>query len=126
MFENLNLFRLSGALARHAGQRQTVISQNVAQADTPGYRARDLPAFSELTKSRGTAPRATRAGHLIGADPPGTARAFEVRAPADLNGNTVSLEDEILKAVGAKRDHDKALGIYRTSLRILRSSLGRR
>jgi flagellar basal-body rod protein FlgB len=45
--------------------------------------------------------------------------------PTDPNGNSVSVEQEILRSVDAKRQHDRAIAIYRSSLKILRSSLGR-
>ena len=45
MFEKLELTRMAQALAAHAGARMAVIAQNVANADTPGYKAKDLPDF---------------------------------------------------------------------------------
>ena len=70
MFERLEMFRLAGALAEHAGQRQTVAAQNVAQADTPGYRALAVEDFASSYggDARGDpfAMRATRPGHLGG------------------------------------------------------------
>ena len=63
MFERLALSRLAGALANHAADRQAMVAENVANADTPGYRARDLRPFAELME-RGDMPMAvTRAGH---------------------------------------------------------------
>ena len=47
MFSNLTVFKTAHAMAVHAGARQALIAQNVANADTPGYRARDLPSFAE-------------------------------------------------------------------------------
>ena len=44
---------------------------------------------------------------------------------SDPNGNSVAIEDEILRSVDAKRQHDRALAIYRSSLNILRTSIGR-
>jgi len=124
MFENLDVFRMSSAMARHAGQRQAIVAQNVANADTPGYVARDLPPFETLYRPADGAEvqRATRAGHLNGAvqgDAPFVAvRAGEGGAP---NGNRVSLEGEMLKSVDAKREHDRALAIYKSALGILRN-----
>ena len=42
------------------------------------------------------------------------------------NGNNVSLEGEMLSAAGVRKDHDLALTIYRSSLGLFRTSLGRR
>ncbi|MEM9966519.1 MAG: FlgB family protein [Pseudomonadota bacterium] len=126
MFEKLEVFRIAAAMAQHAGQKQAVVAQNVANADTPGYRARDLPAFQTIFQSptHMNQPRATRARHLNSAQQvPGVIAVFEEKNPASPNGNQVSLEAEILKSVSAKRQHDRALAIYKSALGILRTSM---
>lgn len=129
MFTDLNVFQLAHAMATHAGKRQTVVARNVANADTPGYKARDLEPFSAaLTRgAREFAPRSTRAGHLAGSAGAVLpwAEVTAQTAGADPNGNTVSVEEEMMKAVEVKRQHDRALAIYKSSLTILRTSLGR-
>ena len=42
------------------------------------------------------------------------------------NGNDVSIETEMVRGVDARRQHDAAMAIFRASLDILRTSLGRR
>ncbi len=68
--------------------------------------------------------RATRPGHMMG-QTPDEIPVSERRESTDPNGNTVSLESEMLTAVDAKRAHDESLAIYRSNLNILRTSLGR-
>lgn len=129
MFQNLTVFETAHAMATHAGQRQAIIAQNVANADTPGFVARDLPSFQEIyspAQSEHAFQRATRAGHLhgrAGADIEGL--VTEDRSFAAPDGNSVSLETEMLRATDAKRQHDRSLAIYKSALTILRSSLGR-
>ncbi len=128
MFSDLNVFKTAYAMATHAGQRQAVISRNMANADTPGYQPRDIEAFKTAYETTGRRPEmiATRPGHLHGATLTGQSWAEHVAAPSgDPNGNGVSLEAEMLKAIEVKRQHDRALAIYRTSIGVLRSSLGR-
>lgn len=128
MFTDLNVFKAASALAVHAGQRQAIVAQNVANSDTPGYRARDIAPFSQMLTSGefGSEMRASRARHLNGASGAGpTWETTTPVAPADPNGNSVSIENEMLKAVEVKRQHDRALAIYKSSLSILRTSLGR-
>lgn len=125
MFQSLDLFRTSMALARHAGQMQAYSAQNIANADTPGYRATDMPGFQTILKQSGTAQRSTRAGHIHTPWAEVT-RSRTDREQADPNGNTVSLETEMVKAVDAKRQHDRALSIYRSGLSILRASINTR
>jgi len=128
MFYDLNVFKTAYAMASHAGQRQAVIARNMANADTPGYQPRDIEAFQtafEKTAS-GTEMMATRQGHLNGAASARQPWAEHVADPSgDPNGNGVSLEEEMLKAIEVKRQHDRALAIYRSSIGILRTSLGR-
>ena len=61
MFSDLNVFKTAFAMAAHAGKRQAVIAQNVSNADTPGYAAKDVPDFSSTYElERGDSMRATR------------------------------------------------------------------
>ncbi|SNR49874.1 FlgB family protein [Puniceibacterium sediminis] len=126
MFQNLEIFKTAMAMARHAGTQQGVTAQNIANADTPGYRGHDVMGFAQMM-DRHSGPdqlRATRAAHLMGqtaTEIPTTER----RESADPNGNTVSIETEMLTAVEARREHDTSLAIYRSNLNILRTSLGR-
>lgn len=127
MFESLEIFRMAGAMARHAGHKQAVVAQNVANADTPGYIARDLPDFKttyQPDNSATSGPKATRLTHLHGVAAQGAPlSAVEVRDQASPNGNEVSIEGEMLKSVDAKRQHDRAMAIYKSALGMLRSSI---
>lgn len=124
MFTSLDVFKTAHAMAVHAGQRQALVAQNVAHADTPGYRALDLPAFSQSYDSTHGA-RATRYSHLFGAGSGLPPRPDTLEAAETLNGNTVTIEDQMLQAVDVKRQHDRALAIYTSALTVLRGSLGR-
>jgi len=125
MFEKLELTRMAQSLAAHSGARMAVIAQNVANADTPGYKAKDLPGFAKVFADAGGNMRATRAGHLTAASAammPAVEIANGREAP---NGNSVSLEGEMVKSVEARQGHDMALAIYRATSDVIRASLGR-
>ncbi|MVO17907.1 FlgB family protein [Parasedimentitalea huanghaiensis] len=128
MFTELNVFKLANAMATHAGTRQALVSQNIANADTPGYHAKDIKPFSEVfddDSQQGTM-RASRHNHLNGSSGQGMNwTVSESGAGTDPNDNSVSIESEILKGVEVKRQHDKALAIYKSSMNVLRASLGR-
>lgn len=125
MFQNLDLFRLSGAMAAHAGQRQAVVAANIANADTPGYRAQALGDFAGTLRGGGVALRATRPGHLAPADGAAMARPADAGGQAAPNGNSVSIEREMIASVEAAREHSRALALYRHGMTVLRISLGR-
>lgn len=118
------------ALTAHAASRQQVLARNVANADTPGYRAQDLGGFAEMIESRGTAPalmmRATRPGHQAGAGWPSAGRQIDAGGEAAPNGNTVSLEEEMFRQADIRREHQLALTVYDAGLRLTRGALGRR
>lgn len=128
MFQDLNVFKTAHAMATHAGHRHSVIARNMANADTPGYRARDIRPFAETfaQSQTGAEMRATRRAHLHGhGEAAMAATLYTPDLPADPNGNTVSIEEQMLNAVEVKRQHDRALTIYKSALSVLRTSLGR-
>lgn len=126
MFVNkVEVLTMARAMASHAAARQGVIAANVANADTPGYRARDLVSFAEVWQGQGMALRATRAGHLGGGSKAGVGMMPD-RLHVSPNGNSVSLEAEMVKAAEARQAHDMALAIYRSLSGNIRATLGRR
>jgi len=127
MLETLNLSRMAGALADHAASRMDQVARNVAQADTPGYKAMDLPDFAQVYDA-GFAGRmrATRPGHITSAHTAAQAIAQPAAGEAQPNGNTVSLEREMVKSVSVRQEHDMALAVYSHARDILRASLGRK
>lgn len=125
MFEKLELTRMAQTMAAQAGARMGVIAQNVANADTPGYKAMDMASFADSYQAAGGQMRATRAGHASAGDglmTPQVRRDQNTGAP---NGNSVSLEQEMVKAASVRQDHEMALAIYRNTSDIIRASLGR-
>lgn len=126
MFDKLEILNMAQGMATHAAARQSVLARNIANADTPDYRARDLPSFKQTyEQGQPFTGRATRDGHIADGSNAAALHAHEVEELRDPNGNSVSLETEMMKAVETKRQHDLALTIYKTSLGILRSSIGR-
>lgn len=111
MFEKLELTRMAQALAAHSGARLGLLAQNVAHADTPGYRARDLPEFAEV--------------YAAGRDERAAARPERLRGAADPNGNTVRLDDQMLRMAEVRQSHEMALAIYRSTSGVVRAALGR-
>ncbi len=122
MFGKLEVLQTAQAMARHAAARQSLISENIAQADTPGFRSRDLVPFAEIYEARPGDMRATRDRHF-GAE--GLWRPHDRPGELSPNGNTVSLEIEMVEGASVQSAHSRAIAIYQTGLDIIRSSLGR-
>ena len=127
MNQPLAVFRLSGDMARHAGNAQAQIARNIANADTPNYRAKTLEAFDpEIGKAGPRVEMAkTRPAHVGRADMTKGARLIDRGSEPSPNGNSVSLEEELLSSSEALGDHRKALAIYGHALSVLRSAIGR-
>ncbi len=127
MFQNLDIMQTSAAMARHAGARQAITAANMANADTPGYRAMRMVPFADIHRANSHEHlRMTRQGHQSGEFTGTAARPVQTGSEAAPNGNTVSLEQEMVSAVEIQREHSRALAIYKHSLDVLRLSIGRR
>ncbi len=125
MFEKLEITRMAQDLAAHAGARMGVIAQNVANADTPGYRARDIADFAEIYADRAMDMAATRPGHLTATPALAGYEAQVVVESGAPNGNSVSLELEMTKSAEVRQEHEMALAIYRSTSEVIRAALGR-
>jgi flagellar basal-body rod protein FlgB len=127
MFKSLDVFKAAHAMGKHAAVRQSVVAQNMANADTPGYKARDIKPFRELYQNDSGAGtmRATRSGHHGSSlEASGVAPGLTT-AEVSPNGNSVSVEEEMLKAVEVKRQHDRSVAIYKSAMTVLRATIAR-
>ncbi|MCF8504765.1 MAG: flagellar basal body rod protein FlgB [Caulobacter sp.] len=125
------LFAMLRQRLGYLGERQRVIAQNVANADTPGYTPRDLKAFNftaQVQSQAGmamTQPVQTAAGHMPGSmRRMGGATSFRSTTGADsettLDGNGVVLEDQMIKMNQSRMDYEAAIGFYQKSMTLLR------
>jgi flagellar basal-body rod protein FlgB len=108
-------------------ERQRVLAENVANADTPNYHARDLapPNFEDQLMAPSVALARTDPDHIAGADDgsPFASQGdlhYEVR-PA---GNAVSHEDEMMKVASNQMDFDAVADLYSRSLALIKLAAG--
>lgn len=127
MFEKIEMMRMARAMGQHTQARHIEVARNIANADTPGYRARDVQPFADTYRQGGGELRVSQARHLDqpGWQPSGL-RTIQAEGPVSPNGNSVSLEEEMVRAAEVKRQYDLSLAIYKSGLDLMRSSLGRR
>jgi flagellar basal-body rod protein FlgB len=109
-------------------QRQQVIAENVANADTPGFAPRELTPFqfqAQMQTAQAAGPQAmaaTEPGHMA---PPhaGTEAAKPIitrDSETRLDGNSVVLEEEMMKMGQARMDYDAAITFYQKALSLIR------
>ena len=113
--------------------RQSVLSQNVANAHTPGFTAQDIkePDFRTVLKSTTSGQlhmATTRAGHLSGSATTASARSdFSTRDTPDsetqANGNSVVLEEQMMKVAENQMDYQTATSLYTKGLGMLRMAV---
>ena len=126
MFEKIEMMRMARAMGAHASQRQITVARNIANADTPGFKAQDLQPFADSYRAASAPLRTTDPRHLEAPDWSPATHMTAAETGVSPNGNSVSLEEEMLKAAEVKRGHDLSLGVYRSALDLMRTSIGRR
>ncbi|MEM0908937.1 MAG: flagellar basal body protein [Pseudomonadota bacterium] len=121
----LYVTHLAQRRAEWATTRQAAIAGNIANADTPRYKARDISAFeADLDRTR-LQLAATDARHMIISDLELRAEAIKTTDTWDHthSSNTVSLDEELMKADDTARSHQLAVSVMGTFHRMLLSSV---
>lgn len=131
-FNKIPLFAAMNRRMTWLGQRQELLAQNIANADTPGYTAQDFKPqnFSDVLKSKGFgAPlqmRSTGVGHLGGVSSDGKPRAEKTAGPEKLlSGNAVTLEEEMMKTAQTAMDFQLTTNLYKKHISMIKTALGR-
>lgn len=107
-------------------ERQRVIAQNVANSDTPGYAARDLAVpkdFAAALRGQGGPLQMARtsAAHIAPAGPVARYQSNETPdSETTLDGNSVVVEEQMLKMAESRMAYDAAIGFYQKSLQMIR------
>lgn len=104
--------------------RQRVLAENIANADTPGYRPKDIGSFAQALANDAGLVR-TAPTHLHGLGTAARPRADRRTAETAPNGNAVSLDREAIRIAETDTAHALASGLYRHWLGMFRTALGR-
>lgn len=132
---NIGLFTALGAKMDFVNQRQAVISQNIANASTPGYIARDLTGGDframvdslNLDRNSTQSPVATHASHSTQAggvdvdngDVRNQRTAYEVTP----SGNAVVIEEQMIKASENVMDYNIVTNLIRRNVGMMRLAI---
>jgi flagellar basal-body rod protein FlgB len=115
-------------------ERQRLLAENVANSDTPNFRARDLappqfvaPAQLAMSVSNVTLAR-TEGGHISSASLSGSSYHSEVKAGYEVRptGNAVNIEEEMMKVAANQMDYQAVTALYTRSLNLLKTAIGKR
>ncbi|MBY0512215.1 MAG: flagellar basal body rod protein FlgB [Rhodospirillaceae bacterium] len=129
--DKITLSDMAMAKLDWAAQRHKVLSQNVANADTPGYKARDLDKFSFKSILQQVAPvevTRTNPNHLKGTLP-GQDRFATHKIPKTSemspDGNNVVLEEQMQMVSDAKGAYSTAITLMSAEDRLMKLALGK-
>ena len=131
-FLNMPVFTALADKMRWHQTRQGLLAENVANAETPGYRGRDLAqydfadnngSFSSATVTT----TATQPNHFSVSSSADAAFGAQRMANFEITpeGNGVTLEDEMMKVTTNQMDFQAVTTLYTRSVRLLRTALGR-
>ena len=131
-FTDVPLFGMLKERMSWLNQRQNMLSQNVANADAPGYTAHDLKPldFESMLKNASPNPFNT---NLAITDPRHITVANENSqfentqsddAQATATGNTVSLEEEMMKVADTQAQYQAATNLYSKAIGMFRTAIG--
>ncbi len=119
--EPVQLFDLASQQARWLSVRQAVIAGNVANANTAGFRPMDVESFATVLSKTSQSMAATDARHL-GGDGFGSSIGFNEQdsdVPVRPSGNSVRLEDELVKAGEIRRGFELNTAIVKAFHRMI-------
>lgn len=113
-YSNLSLFSVTQAKMRYLSAREGVLAQNVANADTPGYQAQDLkkPDFSKIMAGK------------MSANVQFKQVARDHTGETHLNGNNVSLDQEMKDISLTSSDYGDAVTLYHKTVAMFQTAIG--
>ena len=131
MLENIGLMKGISGKMNWLNQRNTVLSQNIANADTPGYRPSDLEKvdFGGVMESSRNRPRInqvkTDGAHIGASTKMGDSKSKVTKdvyeaAPAE---NSVILEEQLLKAQETMADYNMVTNLYKKNVGMIRLAI---
>ncbi|HEX8901307.1 flagellar basal body rod protein FlgB [Vitreimonas sp.] len=112
----------------HLSERQRLISENIANASTPGYRPRDLDStsFDRMLASaaggRGLSMTRTNAGHMVEGGGGRIDPEIVTRDDSEttIDGNAVVLEEQMARAAETRMQFETGLALYQKGLDLVR------
>ena len=129
---SIPLFSLLTGRMTWLSARQSLLSENVANADTPKYAARDLKEmdFSAiLAGQNGGHLMVTQPRHIAMPHASGGVAVIPEKAEAEEgtpNGSQVSLEEEMIKLSDTQMQYQTATNLYQKAVNMFRTALGTR
>jgi flagellar basal-body rod protein FlgB len=120
----MDFFSLAAKRLDYIDQRQRVLAQNIANADTPSYQARDLSPFEQVLQAPPITPLLTNPAHLSST----THSAALITQPVSeraADGNTVNVETQLTKVADDETSAALVGNLWKTTMGMYLTALGR-
>jgi len=124
------LFDLLGKRMDWLGQRQKVLAQNIANADTPDYVPHDLKPqeFRRMVERQAGGmmkPAATHAGHIQTSSLKSDTRGVEQKERYETapSGNAVVVEEQLIKVTQTQNDYSAITNLYKKQVAMVKMAL---
>jgi flagellar basal-body rod protein FlgB len=120
----IHLFNVVSQHNRWLSARQVTIAGNVANSNTPGYKAVDVQPFEMAVDQARLAMTATQPAHMTPPDSAAAATGVRNEEPWEVThtGNSVSLEQELIKAGDVNRAYRLNTSVAKAFHRMILSS----
>jgi flagellar basal-body rod protein FlgB len=130
MFEDLTLFAMAQKSMDWLSRRQEVLSENVANANTGNYQAKDLAPLSFknlLAKDQTVHAQTTNPMHISPEVLPTRFETVTERNPDESkpNGNSVLIEEQMEKIGDVKGKYELAINLFSKNLAMLKTAIGK-
>ncbi len=128
--QSIQLFELASKQAEWLSIRQQVVSTNIANANTPKFRAQDVTPFQSVLESSYTPMARTNAAHFAGDTLGGDkieVKDEEVNDEIGVqeSGNTVAVANELSKSGEIKRQYDLNTQLVKAFHNMMLTALGK-
>lgn len=131
-FESVPLFSVMKSKLGYLSERQSILAQNIANADTPNYQAKDVqtPSFKKIfsNSTQQLQLKGTNEKHFAGSNMSASSSniinrdsTYE-RSPT---GNNVVIEEEMSKVAENQAEYQKVLNLYRKSVDMFKTAIGK-
>jgi flagellar basal-body rod protein FlgB len=122
----IGLFDLAERRLAWADQRRSVLAQNIANANTPGFKPHDLKSFAATLGGAGTVAQVrTQPNHLSAAGATALGEVVDRTHTQSPDGNAVAMDEQLMKVADTDTMHALVTTIYRKYLGMFSMALGR-
>jgi flagellar basal-body rod protein FlgB len=119
------LFALADRRLAWVDARQSLLAQNIANADTPHWQAHDLKPFAAALQQASVQLVRTDPAHLVQAGAGGVPGGGAVVAEQSPDGNSVAIDKELVKVADTDAAHELVTSLTKKYLGLVRTAIGR-